>query len=496
MRPRVLLPAALVLIAITALLLQGAGTRGLVPGLAPSDEAADLRPNIVVVLTDDMRTDELQYLPFTQAFLAGGGTTYANAISPHPICCPARAELVTGQYGHNNGVRHNLGPYGGIDALRRPDDTIARWLDLAGYRTGYHGKYLNGYNRTLGRPTGWDAWDPIVGGTTYAYWRSEWYDGDVYEHRYITDVTSERVGGMVEDLSGDDPFMMVVNHTAPHGRTGGLVKKPATQPQYDDEYLDLRPDFMDKPSFYEEDVADLPRDLFEADFTKRDELIRARARARALRSVDDSIEQLVTDLEAAGELDNTILVFTSDNGFVLGEHRMHGKNYLVDESLDIPLLVRGPGIPAGVTNGETVTLVDLAATILDWADAEPSAARPSDGLSLLDTTAVAERDTVLVQAGDGQRDADRGWRYRGVSTDRYLYATHPGDRSVGLLFDREVDPWALDNVYGDPRYAATQAELHRRLIELADCRGAECNQQFGPVPPPTEQPPTMRARRR
>lgn len=472
----------MVLIAMSVLLLQGAGTRGLVPGAE-----TDLRPNVVVILTDDMRTDEMHFLPFTQELLAGGGTTYANAISPHPICCPARAELVTGQYGHNNGVRHNLGPYGGIGSLQNPNDTIGRWLDLAGYRTGYHGKYLNGYRRSLGRPAGWDVWDPIVGGTTYAYWRSEWYDGDVYEDRYITDVTSERVDGMVEELSGDDPFLMVVNHTAPHGRTGGLVKKPATQPKYDDEYLDLRPGFMEKPSFYEEDVSDLPRDLFEADFTKKDELIRARARARALRSVDDSIRRLVTDLEEAGELDNTILVFTSDNGFVLGEHRMHGKNYLVDESLDIPLLVRGPGIPAGATNTETVTLVDLATTILDWADAQPSGARPSDGLSLLDTAALAERDTVLIQAGDGERDSDHGWRYRGVLTDRYLYATHPGDPSVGLLFDREVDPWALDNVYGDPRYAAVQAELHRRLAVLRDCSGAECNQHFGDVPAPVEQ---------
>lgn len=453
---------------------------------ATTQQPAD-RPNIVLILTDDMRTDELQYMPFTRRFLADRGTTYTHAISPHPMCCPARAELVTGQYAQNNGVKHNLGPFGGVYALRHPDDNIGAWLQRAGYRTGYHGKFLNGYSRAFGRVAGWNVWDPIVAGTTYLYWRSEWFDGDSYDHRYITHVTAERTKDMLDRLdTGRAPFFMVVNHTAPHARTGDVVKKPAYEPRYAHLYDHLKPDFTHKPSYFADDPA-LPRDLFDSSFDRKDELVRARARARALRSVDDDVRLLVRQLQAAGELDDTYLVFTSDNGFLLGEHGLHGKNLMIDESLDVPLIVRGPGIAEGAVDDTPVTLVDLAATFLDWAGAKPSAARPSDGLPITDPAALAGRDTLLVQAGDSVR-ADHGWWYRGVETDRYLYAVHPRDPSVGVLFDRERDPYGLHDVLKDPRYAPVREELARRLAVLEHCAGPDCNQVFGPVPEPLPGP--------
>jgi arylsulfatase A-like enzyme len=441
------------------------------------------RPNIVLILTDDMRTDELQYMPSTRRLLADHGTSYTGAISPHPMCCPARAELVTGQYAQNNGVKHNLGPFGGVHALRHPNDNIGVWMQRAGYRTGYHGKFLNGYSRAFGRVAGWDVWDPIVAGTTYLYWRSVWFDGDSYHHRYITHVTAERTTSMLDTLDrGRAPFFMVVNHTAPHARTGDVVKKPAYEPRYGHLFDDLQPDFTRKPSYFAKDPA-LPHDLYDRTFDRKDELVRARARARALRSVDDDVRLLVHQLAAAGELDNTYIVFTSDNGFVLGEHGLHGKNLMIDESLDVPLIVRGPGIPAGAVNRTPVTLVDLAATFLHWGHAVPSAARPSDGLPITEPSALARRDTILVQAGDSSR-ADHGWWYRGVDTRRYLYAVHPRDPSVGVLFDRDRDPFALHDVLHDPAYAPVRREMAHRLAVLENCSGAGCNRVFGPVPDP------------
>lgn len=459
-------------------------------GSAPA-AATPERPNIVLVLTDDMRTDELRYMPFTRRLLADKGTTYTHAISPHPMCCPARAELVTGQYAQNNGVKHNLGPFGGVYALRHPNDNIGVWLQDAGYRTGYHGKFLNGYSRAFGRVAGWNVWDPIVAGTTYLYWRSVWFDGDSYRHRYITHVTAERTKAMLDRLDrGRAPFFMVVNHTAPHARTGDVVKKPAYEPRYGHLYEHLKPGFTRKPSYFAADPA-LPKDLFDSSFDRKDELVRARARARALRSVDDDVRRLVQQLKAAGELDDTYLVFTSDNGFLLGEHGLHGKNLMIDESLEVPLIVRGPGIAEDAVDDTPVTLVDLAATFLDWAGAKPSAARPSDGLPITDPQALAGRDTLLVQAGDAVR-ADHGWWYRGVDTDRYLYAVHPRDPSVGVLFDRERDPYALHDVLHDPRYAPVRKELARRLAVLERCSGADCNQVFGPVPDPLPGPAPRR----
>src|SRR5215207_2420459 len=136
----------------------------------PTDRARTGRPNVVLILTDDMRADELRYLPKTRRLLVARGVRFSTAISPHPMCCPARAELVSGQYDQINGVRHNTGPWGGAKRLRDPDDTIGRWLQAAGYRTSYHGKFLNDYERQRPRyePAGWTIWDAQMRGI-YSY---------------------------------------------------------------------------------------------------------------------------------------------------------------------------------------------------------------------------------------------------------------------------------------------------------------------------------------
>ena len=210
-------------------------------------------------------------------------------------------------------------------------------------------------------------------------------------------------------------------------------------------------------------------------------------RIRSLQSVDDAVASLYDTLRDTGELDNTYVIFTSDNGYALGEHRFFKKNKLSQEVLSVPLLVAGPGIAAGTRIDRISTLVDLSVTMLDIADVEPSL--PSDGLSLLGPLQglpMPWRDTTLVQTGDSSRSGFQpGWRYRGVQTKRYLYGISVNDPKNEFLYDRSLDPAETDSVVHSPAYRLVRSELRRRAYELMVCSGPDCNQQFGPVPLPT-----------
>ena len=184
-------------------------------------------------------------------------------------------------------------------------------------------------------------------------------------------------------------------------------------------------------------------------------------------------------LAVEGVLDSTYIVFSSDNGYSLGEHRFVGKDVLTDEALQVPLLVRGPGIAAGGVSDLPATLVDLPATFAGLTGVQPG--WMVDGTSLVpELTGHSElfRDTTLIQTG---RTLGDGWSHRGVRTERYLYGTDGYD---GFLYDRELDPDGLVNLYDDARYAVVRSALELRRVELVSCAGWTCNQVFGPLPEP------------
>lgn len=528
--------------ALAAGLLASVAPAGAGPDGRPAQQAREAppaqapRPNVVVVLLDDMRADQLRFLPRTRTLIGDHGTTYTHALSPHPLCCPARASLVTGQYTQNHGVKSNFPPSGGFPALRRPGNTVGRWLAREGYRTGWIGKYLNEYRTEHGRQRGWHTWQPLVR-NLYTYEDPVFY-GDARPTRgYVTSILRRRTDRFLS-ARGKRPFFLVAGHVAPHGTLrGGRWVPPVAAAPYLKAYRELRPSSFRKPSYAERAVGDLPPDLRVRKPSRRYLRGYARGSARALRSVDDAIASVVRRLRRTGELANTYVVVTSDNGFLLGEHRIVDKDVLFDEALDVPLLVRGPGIPAGATDPTPVTLVDLVASILEWTDVRPG--RRIDGVPLDDT---GDRDTILVQTGAQPRSAalprserrqtgalarrrsevvpgrpssddnaasapgwgravagsqrieavtrptallNGGWGYRGVTTARYLYARKAGSPRQGLLFDRTRDPYQLRNRYGDRRYRAVQRELARRTAALGRCAGAAgCNRVFGAVPDP------------
>jgi arylsulfatase A-like enzyme len=453
------------------------------PSATPA--ARDDRPNLVFVLTDDMRDGDLDHMPITRRLVADQGMEFTDAISPHPLCCPARAQLATGQYAQNNGVQHNRGVHGGFPALD-PTREASSWFRDAGYRTGFVGKFLNGYGPQDVRPAGWSRWDALTRGVYDYVDFSMTGDGDPrrYTDSYITSVIEDHANRAVRDFAeSGDPFVVYAWHLAPHYRItpeGGRGLPPA-EPQDQDLFLDARPESFDDPAFNEADVTDQPAYLRNRVPVSRDEVSAENtARLQSLQAVDRAVGSLVDTLAEEGVLDNTYIVFSSDNGYSLGEHRFIGKDVLTDEALQVPLLVRGPGITPGSSSDLPVTLVDLPTTFAALLGVSP--AWLVDGTSLAPTLRGDEqafRDTTLIQTG---RTLGDGWSHRGVRTERYLYGT---DGTDGFLYDRLLDPEELVNRIDDPAYAEVRAALELRRTELVGCAGWTCNQVFGPLPEPT-----------
>lgn len=470
------------------------GSSGQLGGVAALAAADANRPNIVLITTDDQAATDMAWMPKTRALLGGSGVTFSTGLSPHPLCCPARAEILTGQYAQNNGVHTNSGVFGGYASLRDRDNTLATWLKSAGYNTAMTGKFMNGYNYSLhGRPAGWDMWDPTIDGTYNYYGYTQANDGTPVKHDdvYITDYVAQKSRTMINRWSDNaEPFFLWASYVAPHNRCDSNVdglkcaSLPLPEPEYANAFATARNPASLKPSYNEGNVKDKPK------------LIRSRpaqsaakmnamflARIRTLASVDDAVADTISALEEAGELDNTVILFTSDNGWLMGEHRWVGKRLAYEESVRVPFYLRGPGIPQGVTYRRTATLLDIAPTFVGLAGATPG--RVMDGRSLmsaLGNVSPSDRETRLVQAGNITSDprASR-WNYRGIREARYTYIRW---RSGFVeLYDRQRDPYQLKNLADKPRYKPIRKALRKRYLTLSSCSGvAECQRYFGPPP--------------
>jgi N-acetylglucosamine-6-sulfatase len=449
--------------------------------------STDRRPNIVVITTDDQRADDMRYLKRTRNLLGRPGVTYADFLSPHPLCCPARAQLLTGQYAQNNGVRHNKGPHGGYRAFRESEQHhVGAWLQAAGYRTGFVGKFLNMFPKAGAMVPGWDVFDPSLAGAYSPFGITMFNNGDPqrFEDTYTVDLVSRRTIATIEQFAAqDEPFFVYSSQIAPHGmHVKGKWIPPVPAPRHADMFGEVEAPSLRDPSFNEKDLSDKYA-AYRSNPAKVAKVNRLhRQRIRSLQSVDEAVRDTVRALHQVGELDNTLILFTSDNGYLLGEHRWQGKQVPYEPALQIPLLIRGPGIPEGQVRTETRTLVDIVPTIVEAARARATVRM--DGRPLTDTLHREDArgyGTVLIQAGHESLP----WEYRGVRTRRHTYVEyHDGFTE---LYDRRRDPHQMRNLTGDSglnrrqrltRTARTRplvAELKRRLDALADCSGAaEC----------------------
>jgi len=451
---------------------------GFAPTATADEPGPDNRPNIVLILVDDMRTDDLARMPVTNQLLVDNGMTFTNAYATFPLCCPSRASILTGQYPHNTGVLNNRAPLGGFSKLNDAN-TIGTWLDSSGYATGYLGKYLNQYGGLDPTyvPPGWDQWEAIVGGLARPNDPQKFNVNGTEETRvgHQTDILTERA---TEFLSthAEHPMFLHLAYTAPHqSKTRTGWNPPLAAPRHEHAFDGLPA--PTSPAYNEEDMSDKPEPLQmplldEAGMAYTQAL--AEQRAEALLAVDEGVQQLVDALQAAGELDNTYFVFTSDNGYFLGEHRRRlGKHEHYEESSGVPLVIRGPGIPVGSTDA-VVGGHDLAPTFLGLAESWGAVQDfVLDGRDLLplaqDPSRPANRD-LLIQA---VRPASGGLDYFAVrSEDGWKYVRYAN--GTAEMYDLNTDPHELDNLAGKEEFAAVEQDLQQRLTQIEACSGDAC----------------------
>jgi N-acetylglucosamine-6-sulfatase len=428
-----------------------------------------------VILTDDLDVSQVRFMPRLKARIADRGTTFKNSFVSDPLCAPSRSSLLTGKYAHNHGVRDNLPPLGGFKAFKNgglESANLAFWLEKAGYRTGLLGKFLNGYPvpRDLRHvPPGWSTWFALFGPDYFDYVVNE--DGVVREFGhapadYQTDVLREKA---LAFLRTDDPrpFFLYVTPHAPHSPAipaprheevmNGL-KAPRT-PAYDE------PDTTGKPRW----VRDLPR-MSAAIKTRTDELYETRA--EALLSVDEMVEALVQALERRNVLETTYVIFGSDNGFQFGAHRIdHGKGDPYEESIRVPLLVRGPGVREGVSLEALALNIDLAPTVLDWVGLPPPAILDGRSLKplLQGPAPLSFREDFLVESFAPADSEVPGYAALRSQTSIYIeYVT--GERE---LYDLQKDPNELRNLVGSQPPKSLE-RLKARLDTLRRCHGETC----------------------
>jgi N-acetylglucosamine-6-sulfatase len=438
------------------------------------------KPNIVFILADDMRKDDMMYMPKTHSLLREQGMGFRNAFVSNAICCPSRATIMRGQYSHNTGVWSNSSTdspsttIGGRQAYLENGneaDNVATRLQDAGYRTGLFGKYLNGYN-TVEVPPGWDSWFAHVNGIDY-------YDYQINDDRtikhyestsadYETDVIANHAKAFIDtSAEASVPFFAYVAPKAPH-----LPTTPAPRDLHTYDGLKARR----PPSFNEKDVKDnlswirqLPRF---SDATKATIDNQHERRAESLQAVDDLVAGVVSTLKDKGVLSNTYIFFTSDNGWHEGEHRIQqGKWRPYEEDIHMPLLVRGPGVAAGSTTYKLVLNTDYLPTFTELAGEQiPPYV---DGRSLrpvLDGSVTSWRSAILLEAAANFSQAYRGIRTVTTNTiSRRKYVEYAG--GARELYNLESDTYELTNSYDA---AAPPTSLAMRLQALKVCAAYTC----------------------
>lgn len=453
----------------------------------PAAAPAPGRPNIVLILLDDMDTETLRVMKTVKARLVDQGTSFRQHFVSVPLCCPSRASILTGQYAHNHGVLSNVGRFGGVERfheLKRQASTVAVWLKDAGYRTALVGKYLNHYSARPGKadiPPGWESWHAILedrAATNSNYWMND--DGRLSKP---SDYQTDRLAKISEDFiaaADPRPFFLYIAPGAPH-----MPADPAPR------HLAL---FAGEqaprtPSFDEQDVSDKPRWLRAAPRLNYDDGKRLdrfyRRRLQTLVAADEMVARVLAALEKRGRLADTYVFFTSDNGFLQGQHRFPGgKNAPYEEAIRTPLVVRGPGVPAGRTLEQLVSNIDYAPTFAALAGLSVPAA--VDGQTLVPLLGpnppapVEWRRELLVEHWE-TGDPFTIPPFFLLRLQNEVYVEY--DTGENEFYDLAKDPDQLENQHSQLA-AAERQRLTARLAVLKECAGARCRPAPAALPKP------------
>ncbi len=538
--------------------------------------ATPARPSFVVIQTDDQTLDglyaslgnpKLRAMPNTLDLIAKRGETFNRYYVSYPLCCPSRVSLLTGRYAHNDGVKGNIQPNGGYFGFSfrgAYSHNIATWMQGAGYRTIHIGKFLNGYgdepySSGAEVPPGWSSWHSVLkADTTHYYYgyslnnngviEGPYGDSGPWEPRqytvrddpgcpfaplngqpcfYETDMLNNLATEELRNTSPEQPFYLQLDYTSPHGD----FRQPAgpePAPRHYDWFKGAPFPHNRAQGFDEGNVSDKPSFIREAPYLSLSDIHTYRVywdkQLEAERSIDDGVKQIIDTLGSLHRLRNTYILFTSDNGFFFGEHRLIGGKFLAYEpSTHLPFLIRGPHIKPGSESGEIVGNIDIAPTVLDLAGVKPDKSldgrsmrpffedpklrtlRPYLFESFVETSDVDEAGAIAEPGDQSATTAQRKHStsaipelhprhkgatasilappkdYEGIRLGPYKYIAWPDGEKE--LYDLETDPYELNNLVRIPNYFPVRNFLHHELTErLEDCVGRGCSEEAREIP--------------
>ncbi len=436
----------------------------------PASAGGTQRPNVLIIVTDDQRTDSTMVMPQVQKWFQQLGTTYPNTYVGTPLCCPSRATIMTGRYAHNHGVVDNSAHFT-LDQRT----TLQYQLRRAGYRTAIVGKYFNGWPLHH-KPQAFDRWSIFRSG----YYNTKFsVEGKVRTiRRYSTDYIAKQSSRYLKGFENRDaaPWLMYVTPSAPHQPfTPSPEFASAPVPEWDPSPAVEEEDRTDKPPYVRTQGAD----RLGAENLRADQL-------RTLMSVDLMVESVMAKLVELRELKRTLVFFLSDNGFFWAEHGLTDKRLPYTEAISVPFFARWPGhIPSGEIDRRLVSLVDLAPTVLQAAGVAPDPFLPQpDGRSLLETW---DRDHIYTEYFPDNAAVSIGpWASIRTRTDQYAEYYYSDDTTVEFreYYDLEDDPYQLRNLLGDvsPGNDPPPTELQAMALQLSNDRS--CQGTSGPNPCP------------
>jgi arylsulfatase A-like enzyme len=413
-----------------------------VPGIVAAAQPSARRPNVLWIITDDQMRSSLRRMPRVTKRLVGRGTRFKTGYAAVPLCGPARASMLSGLYPHNHGSTSN-DTHRPFVTAGRDQDTVATRMKAAGYDTGYFGKYMNGMedDRRYIAP-GWDRWVNWLNGHDFCV------DGVIktVKQAHVDPYSAAKCRNFIE-ARVRTPWFAVFAPRNPH--TGGKFEP---SPEHEHDFDGVQ---WDPAAFNEKDMTDKPSHLQNLPLRDREAMRSVwEHKLEELQDTDDQIEQILDTLAATNQLARTFIFFVSDNGYLLGEHRMRAKGKAYEESAGIPFVVSGPGVPA--TKGrELVSQVDLMPTTLAIAGTDLGAGSPLDGRSMLEPLTTGDwsgwRRRMLVE------HPNNGWAMLREGSLSFIDHHQHGEQE---LYDLALDPHQLSSTARDSDTTALTARLN------------------------------------
>jgi arylsulfatase A-like enzyme len=428
----------------------------------PAIAAHKSKPNFLVIISDDQRADQLSTMPIVKQQLIDHGIKFTNGFVSNAICCPSRTSILTGDYSHTTGVFGNQPPNGGFQFFR-DRSTLPVWLHHKGYNTALFGKYMNSYeDAALNRqyiPPGWDEW--------FAFAESQYYDYHVNDNGtleyygrkprdYSTEVLANKASSYIRNTNG--PLMVFFDPAAPHA--------PATPGPGDGNAFANLPKW-DPPSYNEANISDKPKWLEAVKpmgvGAERDVQQFRRGQYGTLISLDHAVGQLMSALRATGRLDNTFIIYLSDNGIEWGEHRWHTKRVPYEESIRVPFIIRYDPLTSNAgTDSHLVVNIDIAPTIADLAGVSNHGAEGRSMVPLLRQHDPPWRSDFLLE--HMQSDPVGPPSFCGVRAQNEVYVLYATGEEE--LYDLQSDPYELTNLASRPGEESTLEAFRQRVKEL------------------------------